>query len=71
MSVAKRIDRAVEMIRVFQDTHHNPGSHGPRCWRLPGHHRCAIEKLQGAEGAAKLGVVDEGEIEAAQGSLEL
>lgn len=77
---AARVKRAIEMIRVFQDTHHRPGldprtlpdptpeavadvltlvlvelvagaeptpgSHGPRCWRLPGHHRCAIEALE-------------------------
>jgi hypothetical protein len=83
---AARVNRAVEMIRVFQAAHHppglsvrtlpdptaeevsdllhlvivelvagaevTPGSHGPRCWRLPGHHRCAIEALLAAEGRA-------------------
>jgi hypothetical protein len=80
----QRIDRAVEMIRVFQAAHHvpgttertkpdptpedvrdlltlvlveliagaepTPGSHRPGCWRLPGHHRCAIAALEAAEG---------------------
>lgn len=33
----------VELIAGAQPT---PGSHGPTCWRLPGHHRCAIAALE-------------------------
>jgi hypothetical protein len=34
------------MVELIGGAEPTPASHRPGCWRLPGHHRCAIAALQ-------------------------